>query len=288
MQEMPAGIPTPLMYGPSFPKIKVVMRDGVQHFESRTNQNLNLTPEDFDQRGTYTMARFLTTRGPCDWCADEAIVSDMHHCPLVFQEVQPDENGWPEKWIMWSRPDYANCPSVQAVTSLCNTDAQRQFFDRFCEALSPDDLPTAYPQAVTPIENANRGTRQMCDLQRRVERMLLETELSYPALIPEVWFNVIGHDKTAEDEAHLEENPQRVDFVMFAEGVKCVIEIDGPSHYAVYDEGSRRYEVSEQRYTKNLRIERSLRRQGWQIFRFSNYEVETTSVDDFEIGRAHV
>ena len=44
----------------------------------------------------------------------------------------------------------------------------------------------------------------------------------------------------------------------------------------------RRYNVSEERYTRNLRIERSLRRQGWQIHRFSNYEINNAEPDDFK------
>jgi len=40
--------------------------------------------------------------------------------------------------------------------------------------------------------------------------------------------------------------------------------------------------ASEEVHTRNLRIERSLRRQGWGIHRFSNLEVRTTPAADFE------
>jgi hypothetical protein len=64
------GLPRPLMYGPSFPSIRMVMRDGVQVFESRTNQNLFLDTEDFNADGTFPMARLLQTLSPCQGCGD--------------------------------------------------------------------------------------------------------------------------------------------------------------------------------------------------------------------------
>ena len=110
---------------------------------------------------------------------------------------------------------------------------------------------------------------------------LIDLVFDFPALIPETWLNYVGPDKTEADERHLAENPSRVDFVVFVEGRKYVIEIDGPSHYADFDEQERTYTVSEERYAKNLAIERSLRRQGWEINRFANVEVMRASGDDF-------
>jgi very-short-patch-repair endonuclease len=95
-----------------------------------------------------------------------------------------------------------------------------------------------------------------------------------------VWLNVIGSDRTLEDADHLAENPQRVDFALFAEGEKAVVEIDGRSHYAAYDVVTKTYSINEERYAKNLAIERSLRRQGWDIHRFSNLEVERANSDE--------
>ena len=68
--------------------------------------------------------------------------------------------------------------------------------------------------------------------------------------------------------------------MLFAEGEKAVIEIDGPSHFADYDELARTYSISEEKYAKNLAIGRSLGRQGWKIHRFSNLEVERATSDE--------
>ena len=64
-----------------------------------------------------------------------------------------------------------------------------------------------------------------------VRRLLL----SFPALIPQVWLAAVGSDKTLEDQEYVAEYPQRVGFVLFSEGCKAVIEIDGPDHYSEWD-----------------------------------------------------
>jgi hypothetical protein len=86
--------------------------------------------------------------------------------------------------------------------------------------------------------------------------------LSFPALIPEVWLAAVGYDKTMEDQEYLAEHPQRVDFVLFGQGRKAVIEIDGLNHYSEWNAALGKCIASEEVYTRNLRIERSLRRQG--------------------------
>ncbi|GAH99914.1 unnamed protein product, partial [marine sediment metagenome] len=70
---------------------------------------------------------------------------------------------------------------------------------------------------------------------------------------------------------HLDENPSRVDFIMLTDGQKYVIEIDDPSHYATFKEG--KYTVNEEQYTKNLRIDRRLKWDGWIVHRFSRWEI---------------
>jgi len=69
---------------------------------------------------------------------------------------------------------------------------------------------------------------------------------------------------------------------MVVEGKKVVIEIDGKSHYADYNRETNRWVPDERKYTRNLKIERSLRRQGWEIFRFSDLEVNSCPPDRFE------
>jgi very-short-patch-repair endonuclease len=285
MTEMPADLPVPLMYGPSFPKLKLLMRDGRQGVESATNQNLVLTPEDFTDSGTFTMSRFLGLLDPCRRCAcppsghvGEGDVADASaYCDLAL-DVEFDDDSYPT-WQIWQPPNFWQCPAWERLQNFCSSEAQREFFEKYCVALADHAVDRAYTYA--------RGVIETNDVVKRryqlgyLQTALRDVQLDFPALIPEAWLNYIGWDKTDEDVQHLSENPQRVDFVMFADGLKCVIEIDGPSHYADFDEGTRRYTVSEERYTRNLRIERSLRRQNWQIYRFSNLEVTSTPKEEF-------
>jgi hypothetical protein len=60
-----------------------------------------------------------------------------------------------------------------------------------------------------------------------------------------------------------------------------VIEIDGKSHYAEYHRDANRWIPDERLYTRNLKIERSLRLQGWEIFRFSDLEVKGRTASTF-------
>jgi very-short-patch-repair endonuclease len=267
------------MYGPSFPKIRMVMKEGVQYFESRTNQNLFLGDGDFDADGTFTMARFLQTLPPCRDCGSNTDVKRC--CPLVVKEVTWDGDV-PRAWKLHDVPDLRSCPGVDLLLGYCDTDSQKRFLNAYLLALYPRGFDFAFSLADGPqiIERSDDFRR--LELLHKTERLALDDQLSFPALIPEAWLNAIGAERTVEDEEHLDENPQRVDFVLFLERRRCVIEVDGPSHYATFDEASRTYEVSEERYTRNLRIERSLRRQGWEIYRFSNYEVRNAKMDDFK------
>jgi hypothetical protein len=229
------------------------MENGRQVVGSRTNDTLNLAPDDFTEKGTYTLGRFLG--------AECRAKHWRENCTALAVD-----NSGPRKYM---KPREANdwlCPSLVKLGEACQSDMSKRFFRLWVQSQGGFYFEDAEGQG---LSRANR-----------VERGLISA-YNFPALIPEVWLNYLGPRKTADDESHLEENPSRVDFVIFAEGKKCVIEIDGPSHYADYDEAHRTYVVSEKRYTKNLRIERSLRRQGWEIFRFSNHEVQTTPDENF-------
>jgi hypothetical protein len=276
----PSNYPTPIVYGPDFPQFKMLMRYGRQVFESRTNQNLFLEADDlfgdFTDSGTFTMARFLGKRASWQDCAS-----------LLFDLIAVEEDNF--DWIgVLAEPNWAACPACSDLISYCNNSpAQRSFLASWWRtqyAVRLADALDAWLDWVRRV-GESRGKRVRDVVTARGASgfvfALVDLVFDFPALVPEVWLNYAGWDKTAQEEAHLNENPQRVDFVLLGEGKKCVVEVDGPSHYAEYDEGERNYTVSEPRYARNLKIERSLRRQGWEIYRFANIEVLGASDDDF-------
>jgi very-short-patch-repair endonuclease len=71
--------------------------------------------------------------------------------------------------------------------------------------------------------------------------------------------------------------PKRVDFLFVKKNKIYIVEIDDPSHYATYNDSKKRYDVDEERYTANLRAERILRNQGFEMRRLSNSEVLNSS-----------
>jgi hypothetical protein len=253
----------------------MLMRDGRQVFESRTNRNLFLH-RDFDSNGegTFTLARLLHRLGSWTDCF-----------PLLFETWWFTDDG-KLRFNDWaSTPDWDNCLPLQDLAGYCQSDSQRAFFWRYVSSQYRVGVAKAWEEWFALL-------RGRADLDGHLYSpsdqygdeglvwKIMDLEFGFPAAIPEVWLNYVGWDKTTEDEAHLAENPQRVDFVILAHGQKCVVEIDGPSHYADYDEQSRSYAVNEHRYAKNLAIERSLRRHGWEIHRFANVEIDGITEDD--------
>lgn len=104
---------------------------------------------------------------------------------------------------------------------------------------------------------------------------IIQESLTAPALIPQVWLNYTydSSQPPTEETDELRNMPKRVDFLFIRQNKMHIIEIDDPSHYAIYDESKKRYEVSEEKYTNNLKTERVLREQGFEIHRLSNWEI---------------
>lgn len=270
-------IPEPIVFGPDFPNFKMLMRQGRQVFESRTNRNLLLHPIwDSDGEGTFTLARLLRRLGSWQDCL-----------PLFFEEFWLTEDGELIDWTVWAKtPGWDKCQTLQDLAGYCRSRSQREFFWRYLSSQYRAGLEQAYDEwcAASQDQASMNGTEWTSPALRFGDEdfiwRLADLVFDFPAAIPEVWLNYVGYDKTIEDEAHLAENPQRVDFVILADSRKCVVEIDGPSHYADYEEETRTYTVNEDRYAKNLAIERSLRRHGWEIYRFANVEVDRVTDDD--------
>ncbi|MFN0149263.1 MAG: hypothetical protein ACKVU1_00960 [bacterium] len=98
------------------------------------------------------------------------------------------------------------------------------------------------------------------------------------ALIPQVWLNWIHYDPGGRPEPlGLEREPFRVDFIIMSEWRKIVMEIDGESHFMEFfgidSAGKVSAKPSVDRYSAHLKKDRWLRREGWEVWRFSSKEV---------------
>ena len=263
---LPSNLPYPVVFGPSFPVFTMVTKQGRQTFQSRTNHNLFLRELDFTEDGTFTMARLLRLTSTPKECLQ-----------LIFDHVYFYE-GEPVDWeTLLEEPRWDVSEAFTRLIGYSGSESEQRFFREWCRAQYSRGIGAAYLEYRATLEDPVLRFKRFDDIALG----FLEVIFDFPALIPETWLNYDGQEKTSAPEQHLAEYPSRVGFVTFSQCRKCVIEIDGPTHYANYDEATRTYSISEERYVKNLAIERSLRRQGWEIYRFASSEVKRAHEVEF-------
>jgi len=185
---------------------------------------------------------------------------------------------------LWSRSEVeqalplSSCALVQALFKMTETEAERKFLADYirwvlwCESIDFTDEGDEVDKLKPVIERFDKDADyRPWKAKRDLDNLVLS---NMPALVPQVWLNYIydSHLGPKDPErAYLRANPSRVDFIMLWQGMRHIIEIDGPEHYA--SPKGDKYIIDEEQYTKNLMIERSLRNLGWMVHRFSNLEV---------------
>lgn len=94
-----------------------------------------------------------------------------------------------------------------------------------------------------------------------------------PILIPQVWIQ--WHSKTKNelrfDQSSYTDDLYRVDFVAFWNNKRYAILIDDINHYA--QKNYEYWNADESKYSKRLREDRKLRKERWEVFRISNWEI---------------
>jgi len=103
-----------------------------------------------------------------------------------------------------------------------------------------------------------------------------------PVLIPQAWIQWHSQSKkylSSKSSLNINEI-YRVDFVAFWNNKKFAIFIDDISHYARLEKDNQREQwfPDEKQYSKNLQQDRKLIKQGWNVIRFSNFEIENTEL----------
>jgi very-short-patch-repair endonuclease len=129
----------------------------------------------------------------------------------------------------------------EIIPSLIQTQREKEFFQKFA--------------AVYPVFDGN-----------------------VPVLVPQAWIQ--WHSQTKEDLRKIGStyaaDLYRVDFVAFWGNRRFAIMIDDISHYA--KKGINGWDADEKEYAKRLREDRKLRKEGWEVFRVSNWEIRTASL----------
>jgi hypothetical protein len=197
----PSNYPTPIVYGPDFPQFKMLMRYGSQVFESRTNQHLFLEADevfgDFNDSGTFTMAQLLRK------------VSSWQDCVNVLFdaiEVQHDNFDWRD---VRDEPDWSACSACTDLLGYCDSAAQKSFllsWWRTQYAVRLTDALDAWLDWVRRVgESKGKRVRDVVTARGASGFVfaLVDLVFDFPALVPEVWLNYVGWEKTTKDEEHL-------------------------------------------------------------------------------------
>ncbi len=95
-----------------------------------------------------------------------------------------------------------------------------------------------------------------------------------PVLVPQAWiqWHSLKKDDLRAAGSSYFDDLYRVDFVAFWQNRRSAILIDDISHYGVKDVN--RWDASEMRYSSRLKEDRKLRKEGWDVFRISNWEIK--------------
>lgn len=94
-----------------------------------------------------------------------------------------------------------------------------------------------------------------------------------PVLIPQAWiqWHSLPKPNLRAISSSYTDDLYRVDFVAFWNMKRFAILVDDISHYAV--RCSSRWDANEEAYSKRLKEDRKLRKEGWSVFRVSNWEM---------------
>lgn len=278
-----------------------------QQVYSRTNYNLSLDrdletgaiaeeytlallvrelayPWAFFQEEPVSLRELGEEESRCDVCRE-----DTGSPCMLF--LQPQPRDWPQEL---SFPDAVRslmqtAPLEGAATKWCDifrhlarmteTAEERRFYELYLDWVLTRGRIKAHKdvkRAVADPRKAGLGADVGTKLWAERLGYNLLSNMSVPALLPQVVLNFVRAADLPEDhpDRHFfDSSAGRVDFVFVHKGERHIIEIDGPIHHA-----------TEKGYTRNLRVDRTLRNQGWHVHRFSNLEVKEAK-DFWEFAR---
>lgn len=137
-----------------------------------------------------------------------------------------------------------------------------------------------YPIQLTFFERFVKWQENQFVIPSRCTRDF-EGLLQQPALLPFVWMNWMPGAMSGLPLAPTA--PFRVDFVLIVDNRRLVIALDDLTDFTTYELDPHLRGVGRrlcpERFTRHLRQDRWLRRDNWEVFRFSHQEVETERID---------
>lgn len=97
-----------------------------------------------------------------------------------------------------------------------------------------------------------------------------------PTLIPQAWVQWHSQNKKNLREIGSKHSDElyRIDFVAFWNNKRYAILIDDISHYGKENKNNSIWNADEESYSMRLKEDRKLRKEGWDVFRISNWEIK--------------
>lgn len=145
-------------------------------------------------------------------------------------------------------------------------------YSQLDEQLQGTPIIETYKNTFAALLSFNQTQKEMAlFLQYSNSFKILTDEV--PVLIPQAWIQ--WHSKTKQDLRALSSpyasDLYRVDFVVFWGDKRFAVLVDDISHYA--KKINSEWRADEEAYSKRLREDRKLRKEGWIVFRVSNWEM---------------
>ncbi len=133
----------------------------------------------------------------------------------------------------------------------------------------------------TPIYNLNlqQTLTNICqtEWEKKLFNFYLENHVMWnenvPILIPQAWIQWHSNTKNElrSNNSSYADDLYRVDFVAFWNNKRYAILVDDISHYAKKNYSY--WNANEEKYSMRLKEDRKLRKEGWEVFRISNWEI---------------
>ena len=269
----------------------VVKRQGVY---SETNYNLLLDtdpqqeskPKDFGLGQLVTALGSTLPYGPgrlledgclsplCDRCREEA----SSPCRLF---VKPWPHGWnrevpfPSGLRALMQKEAGECLILAKLAAMTETQWERRFYELYFASgfqRAQGRAGEVLEKAVADPSSAGLPTEVGSEKWAQSVWHDLVATLTIPALLPQAVLNFAHTADLPSDRQDLhffEGNVGRVDFVFVHKGERHLVEIDGPTR-----------DAAKKVHADSLRVDRTLRHQGWHVHHFSHLEV--TEAKDFE------
>jgi len=127
----------------------------------------------------------------------------------------------------------------------------------------------------------NQTSREKDFFMAYEKRFGMKKNSDVPLLIPQAWIQWHSQNKKdlrAINSKHTDDL-YRVDFIAFWEYKRFAILIDDISHYGIKN-SNQVFIANEEQYSKRLKEDRKLRKDKWEVFRVSNWEIKNGLLDE--------